>query len=155
MDIHLDLTMSEAELLSSLRKSDYLEEYGDSLKALGDGSYALVDKELWPLSSSQILRKEVQTCIPKKALCAALQWTHDVVGHPEPDCWIWAFEKMFHTGVPDTELTQKIEEMHKTYKECITSKRNRPSDRGLLGVSPLPHMLNALLNVDFIDRPKC
>ena len=60
--------MSKAELLSSLRKSDYVEDYGDILKALGDGSYALVDKELWSLSSSGILRKEVQTCIPKKAL---------------------------------------------------------------------------------------
>ena len=47
MDVHLDLTMSKAELLSSLRKSDYVEEYGDILKALGDGSYALVDNELW------------------------------------------------------------------------------------------------------------
>ena len=73
MDVHLDLTMSKAELLSSLRKSDYVEEYGDILKALGDGSYALVDKKLWSLCSSGILRKKVQTCIPKKALGAALQ----------------------------------------------------------------------------------
>ena len=50
MDVHFDLTMSKAELLSSLRKSDYVEEYGDVLKALGDGSYALVDKQLWSLS---------------------------------------------------------------------------------------------------------
>ena len=82
MELHLDLTMSKAELLNSLRKSDYLEEYGDILKALGEGSYALVDKALWWLSSGGLLRKEVQTCIPKKALGAALQWTHDVVGHP-------------------------------------------------------------------------
>ena len=67
MDVHLDLTMSKAELLSSLQKSDYLEEYGDILKALGDGSYALVDKELWYPSSSGILRREAQTCITKKA----------------------------------------------------------------------------------------
>ena len=59
MDVHLDLTMSKAELLSSLRKSDYVEKYGDVLKALGDGSHALVAKELWSLSSSGILRKEV------------------------------------------------------------------------------------------------
>ena len=159
MDVQLDLTievtMSKAELLSSLRKSDYVEEYGDILKALGYGSYALVDKELWSLSSSGILRKEVQPCIPKKALDAALQWTHDVVGHLGPDIWLWAFEKMFHTRVPDTELTQKIEDMHRTCKECVTSKRNRPSDRRLLGVLPLPHMVNALPYVDFIDRPKC
>ena len=32
---------------------------------------------------------------------------------------------------------------------------DRPSARGLLGVLPLPHMVNALLYVDFIDRPKC
>ena len=38
---------------------------------------------------------------------------------------------------------------------CVTSKRNRPSDRRLLGVLPLPHIVNALLYVDFIDRPKC
>ena len=50
MDVHLDLTMSKAELLSSLRKSHYVEEYGDILKALGDGSHALVNKELWSLS---------------------------------------------------------------------------------------------------------
>ena len=125
------------------------------MKALGDGSYALVDKELGSLSSSGILRKEVQTCIPKKALGAALQWTHDIVGHPGPDSWLWASKKMFHTRVPDTEVTQKIEDMHRTCKECVTSKRNRPSDRGLLGVLPLPHMVNALLYVDFIDRPKC
>ena len=155
MDVHLDLTMSKAELLSSLRKSDFVEEYGDILKALGDGSYALVDKELWLLSSSGILQKEVQTCIPKTALGAALQWTHNVVGHPGPDSWLWAFEKMLHTRVPDTELTQKIEDIHRTCKECVTSKQNRPSDRGLLGVLPLPHMVNALLYVDFIDRPKC
>ena len=147
--------MSKAELLSSLRKSEYVEEYGDVLKALGDGSYALVDKELWSLSSSGILRKEVQTCIPEKALGAALQWTHDVVGHPGPDSWLWAFVKMFHTLVPDTELAQKNEDMHRTCKECVTSKRNLPSDRGLLGVLPLPHLVNALLYVDFIDRPKC
>ena len=154
MDIHLNVTMSKAALLSSLRKSDYVEEYGDILKALGDGSYALVDKELWSLSSSGILRKEVQTCIPKKALGAALQWTHEVVRHPGPDSWLWAFEKMFHTRVPDTEMTHKIEDMHRTCKECVTSKRNRPSDGGLLGVPPLPHMVTALLYVDFIDRPK-
>ena len=116
--------MRKAELLSSLRKSDYVEEYGDVLEALGDGSYALVDKELWSLSSSGILRKEVQTWIPKKALGAALQWTHDVVGHAGPDSWLWAFEKMFHTRVPDAELTQKIKDMHRTCKECVTSKRN-------------------------------
>ena len=62
---------------------------------------------------------------------------------------------MFHTRVPDTELTQKSGDMHRTCKECVTSKRNRPSDRGLLGVLPLPRMVNALLHVDFIDRPKC
>ena len=155
MDVHLDLTMSKADLLSSLRKSHYVGEYGDILKALGDESSALVDKELWLLSSSGILRKEVQTCIPKKAPGAALQWTHDVVGHPGPDSWPWAFQKMFRTCVPDTELTHEIEDMHRTCKECVTSKRNRPSDRGLLGVLPLPHMVNALLYVDFIDRPKC
>ena len=43
MHVHLDLTMSKAELLSSLWKSDFVEEYGDVLKALGDGSYVLVD----------------------------------------------------------------------------------------------------------------
>ena len=85
MDVHLDLTMSKAELFSSLQKADYVQEYGDILKALGDGSYALVDKELWSLSSSGISRKEVQTCIPKKALGAALQCTHHVVGHPGSD----------------------------------------------------------------------
>ena len=46
MNVRLDLTMSKAELLNSLQKSDYLEEYGDILKALGEGSYALVDIEL-------------------------------------------------------------------------------------------------------------
>ena len=86
---------------------------------------------------------------------AALQWTHDVVRHPGPDSWLSAFEKMFHTRVSDTELTQKIEDMHRTCKDCVTSKRNRPNDRGLLGVLPLPHMVNAMLYVDFIDRPKC
>ena len=155
MDVHLDLNMSKAELLSSLWKSDYVEEYGDILNALGDGSYALVDKELWSISSSGISRKEVQTWIPKKALNAALQWIRDVVGHPGPDSWLWAFEKMFHTRVPDTELTHKIEDRQRTCKECVTSKRNRPSDRGLLGVLPQPHMVNALLYVDFINRPKC
>ena len=151
MDVHLELTMSKAGLLSSLRKSDYLEDYGDILKALSDGSYALVDKGLWPLSSSGALRKEVQTRIPKKALGAALQGTHDVVGHPGPDSWLWAVENMFHTRVPDTELTQKIEDMHRTCKECVTSKRARPRDRGLLGVLPLAHMVNALLYVEFSD----
>ena len=73
MDVHSDLTTSKAELLSSLRRSDYVEEVEDILKALGNGSYALVDKELWSLSSSGILRKQVQTCIPKKGLGAALQ----------------------------------------------------------------------------------
>ena len=155
MYVHLDLTMSKAELLSSLRKSDYVEEYGDILKALGNGSYALVNKELWSLSSSGILRKEVQTCIPKKALGAALQWTNDVLGHPGPDSWFWAFKKMFHTHVPDTELTNKIEDMHRTCKEFVTSKRSRPSEQGLLGVLPLPHMVNALLYLDLIDRQKC
>ena len=91
----------------------------------------------------------------KKALGAALQGTHDVVGHPRADSWLWAFEKIFHTRVPDTELIQKMEHMHRTCKECVTSKPNRPSDRGLLGVLPLPHMVNALLYVNFIDRPKC
>ena len=62
---------------------------------------------------------------------------------------------MFHTHIADTELTQKIEDMHRTCKECVTSKRNRPSDRGLLGVLPVPHMVNALLYMDFIHRPKC
>ena len=46
MDVHLDLTTSKAEILNSLRKSDYLEEYGDIFKALGEGSYALVDNKL-------------------------------------------------------------------------------------------------------------
>ena len=63
-------------------------------------------------------------CIPKKVFGAALQWTHDVVGHLGPDSWLWAFEKMIHTGIPDTELKQKIEDVHRTCKECATSKRN-------------------------------
>ena len=124
MEVHLHLTMSTAELLSSLRKSVYLKEYGDILKALGDGSYALVDREVWSLSLSGILRKEVQTWISKKALGAALQWTHDVVGHPGPHSRNWAFEKMFHSGVPDKEVTQKMEDMNRTCEECVTSKRN-------------------------------
>ena len=62
---------------------------------------------------------------------------------------------MVHTRVPDTELTQKIEDMHRTCKDCVPSKRNRPSDLGSLGVLPLPHMVNALLYVVLIDRPKC
>ena len=65
------------------------------------------------------------------------------------------FREDFPTHEPDTELTQKIEDMHRTCKECVTSKRNLPGDRGLLGVLPLPHMVNALLYVDFIDRTKC
>ena len=91
-----------------------MEEYGDILKALGDESYALVDKDPWWLFSSGILRKEVQTCIPKKPLGAALQWTQDVVGHHGPDSWLWSLGKMFHTRVPDTEGTQKIEDMDRT-----------------------------------------
>ena len=66
MEVPLEFTMTKAELLHSLRKSDYLEEYGDILKAVGDGSYAPVDKELRSLTSSGILRQEVQTCIPRK-----------------------------------------------------------------------------------------
>ena len=128
MHFHLGLTISKDQLLSSLRKSDSLEEYGDILKALGDGSYELVDKELRSLSLSGILQKEVQTCIPKEALGAALQWTHDLVGHPGPYSWLWAFKKMIHTRVPDTELTEKIEEVHRTCKKCVTRKQNRPSD---------------------------
>ena len=125
MYVHLDLSMSKAELLSSLQKSDYVEEYGDVLKALGDGSYALVDKELWSLISTGILGKEVQTCIPKKALGAALQWTHDVVGHPGQNFWLWAFKKKFHNRVPDTELTQKNEDMHRTCKEMCHEQAER------------------------------
>ena len=71
-DVHFDFTMSKAELLSCLRNSDSLVEYGDILKALGEGSYALVDRELLSLSSSGMLRKKVQTCIPKKASGAVL-----------------------------------------------------------------------------------
>ena len=100
--------MSKAELLDSLRKSDYLEEYGDILKALGDGSYALVDKELWSSKGSANMHT-------RKALGAAVQWTHDVVGQPGPDSWLWAFGKMFYTRVSDTELTQKLGDMHRTF----------------------------------------
>ena len=64
MEVHSDLTMTKAELLDSLRY--YLKEYGDVLKALGDGSYALVDRELWSLFSSGILRKEVPTWLHRK-----------------------------------------------------------------------------------------
>ena len=138
MDVHLDLTMSKAELLSSLRKSDYVEEYGDILKVLGDGSYALVDKELWSLSSSGILRKEVQTCIPKKELGAALQWTHDVVCHRGPDSWLWAFKKMFHTRVPDTELTHKIELQ-------LSQKRPQTSELSVFRRDHLEKRLRGLL----------
>ena len=88
-------------------------------------------------------------------LGAALQWTHDVIGQPGPDSLLWALEKMLHTRIPDTELTQKIRDVHGTCKQCVTSKRYPPSDRGLLGVLPLPHMVKALLYVNFIDRPKC
>ena len=55
MDVHWDLIMSKPELLSPLQKSDYVEKYGDFLKALGDESYALLDKELWSLSSSGLM----------------------------------------------------------------------------------------------------
>ena len=50
MDVHSHLARSKAELLSSLRKSDYVEEYGDILKALGDGSYALVKPVRTPVA---------------------------------------------------------------------------------------------------------
>ena len=32
---------------------------------------------------------------------------------------------------------------------------DRPSDRGILGVLPIQHMVNELLYMDFIDRAKC
>ena len=66
MDVHLDLTMSKAELLTFVRKSDYVEEYGDIVKALGDGSYALVDKELWSLSSSEYPGNKYKHAYPRR-----------------------------------------------------------------------------------------
>ena len=76
------------------------------------------------------VRISTRTFLQALRLSFERQWTQDVVGHPGQDSWLWAFKNMFHTRVPDTELTQKIEDTHRTCKECVTSKQTGPSDRG-------------------------
>ena len=155
MDVHLDLGMSKVALLDSIRRKDYEEEYPTVMKSLAVRDWAIVEGTIWPISTCGLLRKEVQTCPPKGAVCGALQWIHEVKGHPSPEQWLSSFKKTFDTQDPEKSLKNMIEDLFYTCWKCLTSMRNRPGDQGLIGALPIPHMVNTLVYVDFIDRPRC
>ena len=71
--------MSKVTLLDSLRCKDYEEEYRE---------WAIVEGILWSNSTRVLLRKEVQTCLAKSIVSGALQWIHEVKGHPSPEQWL-------------------------------------------------------------------
>ena len=155
MDIHLDLSMSKVELLDSIRRKDYEEEYPKVMEALKTRDWIILEGAMWSISSKGLLRRETQTCLPKSKVVPALQWRHTRNGHQGPDQWFWDFTKYFHTVQEDKNVKGTIRELYDECRECIMSKRNRPSDRGLVGALPIPHMVNTQVYVDFIDRPRC
>ena len=85
----------------------------------------------------------------------ALQWIHEVKGHPSPEQWLNSFKKTFDAQVSKKNLKKMVEELYNTCRECLTSKRKHPGDRGLIGALPIPHMVKTLVYVDFIDQPRC
>ena len=102
-----------------------------------------------------LLRKESQTCLLKGAVRGALQWIHEVKGHPSPEQWLNSFQETFDTHVPEKSLKKIIVDLYNTCRKCLTRKRNSPGDRGLIGALPVPHMVKTLVYVDFIDQPRC
>ena len=151
MDVHLDLGMSKVAMLDSICRKGYEEEYWAVMKALADLDWAIVEGTMWSISTRGLLREEVQTYLPKSAVRGALQWRHEVKGQPSPEQWLNSFKKTFVTLVPETSLTKMIEDLYNTCQECLTSKRNRAGDRGLVGALPIPHIVNTLLYENFID----
>ena len=107
---------------------------------------------MWSISTRGLLRKEVQTCLPKGAVHGALQWIHEVKGQPSLEQWWTSFKKTFDTQVPERSLKKMIEDLYNTCRECLRSKGKRPGERGIIGALRIPHMVNTLVFVDFIDR---
>ena len=146
---------SKVALLDLIRRKDYEEEYATVMNALADRDWAIVERTMWSISTRVLLRKEAQTCLPEGAVRGTLQWIHEVKGHPSPEHWLNSFKKTFDTQVPEMSLKKMIEDLYNTCRECLTNKKKRPGDLGLIGPLPIPHMVNMLVNVDFIDRPRC
>ena len=85
MDVHLDFGMSKVASLHSIHRKDYEETYWTVMKALGYRDWAPVEGTRWPIPAPGLLRKQVQTCVTKGAVCGALQCIHEVKGHRSPE----------------------------------------------------------------------
>ena len=147
--------MSKSALLDSIRRKDFEKDYPTVMNAMPDQDWAIIEGAMWPTSTCGLLRKGVQTCLPKGAVRRTLQWIHEVKGHPSPEQWFNSFKETFDTQVPEKSLKKMIEDLYNTCRECLTSKMNRPGNRGFVGALPIPHMVNRRVYVDFIDRPCC
>ena len=80
------------------------------MRALADRDWAFSERTMWYLSTLGLLRKEVQNCLPKGTVRGALQWIHEVKGHPSPEQWLNSFKMPFDTQVPEKSLKNMIED---------------------------------------------
>ena len=64
-------------------------------------------------------------------------------------------KKPFDTQFSEKSLKKMIEDLYNTCRDCLTSKRNRPGDQRLIGALRIPHVVNMLVYVGFVDRPCC
>ena len=88
------------------------------MRTLADRHWAIFEGTIWSISSRGLLRKEVQTCLPKGAVRGALQWIHEVKGHPSPEQWLNSFKNTFDTQVPENTLKKMIEDLYNACREC-------------------------------------
>ena len=128
MDVHLDFWVSKVAMSDSIRRTDYEGEYPTVMSALADRDWAIVDGTMGSISTCGLLRKEAQTCLPKGAVRGALQWIHEVKGHPSAGQWLNSFKKTFDAQVPDKTLKELIEDLYNTCRERLTNKKNLPAD---------------------------
>ena len=84
MEVHWDLGISRVALLDSIRGKNYEEEFPTGMRALADRDWAIVEGTMWSNSTLGLLRKEVPPSLPKSAVPGALEWIHEVKGHPSP-----------------------------------------------------------------------
>ena len=55
------------------------------MRALADRDWGIVEGTMWSISTLGLLRKEVPPSLPKSAVPGALEWIHEVKGHPSPE----------------------------------------------------------------------
>jgi len=152
MDLQLDLRMETMLVSREFQAQDYFPEYERIWNGTkpGHGLMDSTDQRFYHRDENK-LWCEKKLVLPPRKLKEGIVWCHINNGHPGAQKTAWFVESLFHTDMEFRKLEKEVREVIKTCRVCAESKPNQAEDRGTIGALPIPHMVNEILYVDFIQ----